>query len=127
MLNAWRTWRTAPEGPAGVLHSVYRGDAWCEGITRAMCDRCQRPATAECIDRHGAGIYACMDADHVHAYTRLVCQGQAPSRVHAGEVMLWGHVRTDGVHVWAEYAIPLKVGSGLARQAHAAHARMLDA
>lgn len=101
MLRAHRIWATTGDGPA--LHGVHSARTWGEGIVQAYCERCEKNATAVCVKEHGAGLYACMDPDHVAYYATLV-RAHAPTR--QGAVWCWGAQRQEGMHVWSQYAMP---------------------
>jgi hypothetical protein len=102
MLRAHRLWATQT-ALDNELRGVHTGRSWGEGIVQAYCHRCQDLAGEQCIKQHGAGLYACMDESHVDYYESLV-------RVHGptikGAVWCWGAMRHDGMHVWAQYALP---------------------
>ncbi len=91
------------EVPTQHMRGLHSARPWGEGIVQAWCDRCEKLASARCIKEHGAGLYACMDAAHVVYYSQL---HTALGPTKQGAVWCWGSIRQEGIHLWAQYALP---------------------
>lgn len=112
----WRSWKLRPSPDGAALESLFGGERWETGVTRARCRRCApwTPPSQHPVPKVSCqcGLYAFGSAAEAVRHARedvsriLAGTGQGPAAI--GAVIGWGRIVQHGARGWrAQYATPI--------------------